>query len=1671
MQIYITRGGETYGPYSIEKIRQMLADGLCSPTDLAYVEGTEDWVSLNQILQTAGQEMQPHSSAQAFSPEEEPPVESSPIRDEKKSKLRKALDVTVLLVLVCAAIAAVYIIKGWGVGDDTQNAKTEPGQNSLPNDQKKKTSINQSRTNAPTEPVDSAGNNPDGSSNQNKAIGSIASYDPKFKFYVLNRGADNGIKVGDEYQVIRSGKPIGIIIVKQTQPTVAIAETVELFTQAQFKMGDKFVRSDKIAGVSESPTEGVKELPLLTRHLPDDPGAIMSLKLGKWLELLKEQPFMRDAMREGSVAPLFGPIVRGIESGEVKLAKKRSTYVWIKQLPAPPGAEANMLLCYVVPMDAGLEQLEPMISDELRANGQQVKQFNGANYRVIQNPAFPAAVFAFGKDNFAVAVINDSKNQPLGPQLFTGESGKNLRAWQKYATDLVFVGREKPVESVAIQDFVRNPSDVDIYMDISQLPTAMMGDDPDSKVAMEMLSESPFGFGMNFDQGSLTWNFTLYNQGFQETMNNLPAGLLGAIPQESIALAGVSVDMAKLAVFYKLGVLPFFVKNMPPEAFQEFEEGLSIVKSTTGYSVSELMGMLEGNMVLGWSGLNVRLSNLTKPTPKGVLGISCTSPQKAKDLFSTIDSTGALDQLNEYGLDVLIKDNQLFICSSHYRQAILDGKPLNDGTDPKIKLLSKNGLTLVATTDDLIDFAKFMEVPQDTLDAMELLERLALTGNFERGKQTYQFEFSLKDKQRNSLLALIDLVKPAATAVTERSELELLREKAEAGDADSQYDLALRYVFGDGVPQDYVKAIAWLRKAAEQNHSSAQNSLGLRYKNGQGVKADPKQAVYWWRKAASQGNKFAQNNLSDAFYNGQGVDKDLDEAIKWTKLAAEQGLAAAQTKLAWAYQNGLGVAQDYAVAMKWYRSATDQGDYGAQYNLALLYGNGQGVGRDISEALELFESVAESDHRLNDSAAQQIKILRALIGAGVAPDFDLSDVEQKAGKGDGLSQYHLGVIYNLGFGKKRDPEKALELYRKAAENRVAGAQFELGAIYYGGLGVEKDYRLAFALFQKAALQKHPKAQYNLALMYSQAQGLKRDLKESLKWLDQAMENADFDFGPKVYSDQKIIKHLLDEGLPSDFDPDDIKAKAEAGDAKAQYHLAMIYEVGIGFPPDRPASLRWFQEAAKKEVVGAQFKMGSYYHSGGPKIDPDLRKAVEMTFKAAKQGNLFAKHNLGIFYQDGIGVTRNPQEAIKWFREAAEGGFGEAQNHLGYCYDGGLNVVQDKQAAIKWYSLSAKQGHARALSNLASKYMSGEGVEKDFGIARRYLLESAQKGEPLAYINLGVIYQNGLGTPKNPAKAAKLYHRAATAKPGHPLGQRALAYLHANGIGLEKDLVQAYKWWKLASDAGDAASTQGLEQVRPLMSQIQIERAEKLVARIAGSGNQVRAPPNSFATTPATPSSQTRLIGNGTGFFITNDGFLITNHHVVEKGIKFKVRVESGAELPAKVVKLDKINDLALLKVQGDFKPMPLRASSEIELGDPVFTIGFPNVMYQGFSPKLTQGSVNSLAGIRDDTRYFQISAPVQPGNSGGALVDEFGNVIGVVSMRLNAKKMLEEGGFIPQNVNYAIKGSVVLRFLAEKKELKRKMMDPYNAGNNRSRRQVFRDARNSKVLVLVYGTK
>jgi S1-C subfamily serine protease len=170
-----------------------------------------------------------------------------------------------------------------------------------------------------------------------------------------------------------------------------------------------------------------------------------------------------------------------------------------------------------------------------------------------------------------------------------------------------------------------------------------------------------------------------------------------------------------------------------------------------------------------------------------------------------------------------------------------------------------------------------------------------------------------------------------------------------------------------------------------------------------------------------------------------------------------------------------------------------------------------------------------------------------------------------------------------------------------------------------------------------------------------------------------------------------------------------------------------------------------------------------------------------------------------------------------------------------------------------------------------------------------------------------------------------------------------------------------------------------------------------------------------------------LRGIGSGFFVTEDGYLITANHVVQNARKIKIKNSDGV-FTAEIARVDKADDLALLKISGKFKPLAISAG-DAQLGDPVFTVGFPNIVLQGTEPKYTDGKISSLAGVQDDPTEYQISVPIQPGNSGGPLVDMAGNVQGVIVAKLDDMAALNSSGTLPQNVNYALKGKYVREFL------------------------------------------
>ena len=206
----------------------------------------------------------------------------------------------------------------------------------------------------------------------------------------------------------------------------------------------------------------------------------------------------------------------------------------------------------------------------------------------------------------------------------------------------------------------------------------------------------------------------------------------------------------------------------------------------------------------------------------------------------------------------------------------------------------------------------------------------------------------------------------------------------------------------------------------------------------------------------------------------------------------------------------------------------------------------------------------------------------------------------------------------------------------------------------------------------------------------------------------------------------------------------------------------------------------------------------------------------------------------------------------------------------------------------------------------------------------------------------------------------------------------------------------------------------------------------LAGKKAFDTSTASSPPQSDIVAKLPESDELEV--SGSGFFVSTDGYFITNDHVVKNARRVKLKIGNDI-VPAKVVREDSVNDLALLKADGHFKALGISAA-DADLGQEVFTIGFPDIKLQGTQPKYTDGKVSSLAGLRDDPSEYQVSVPVQPGNSGGPLVDNAGNVRGVIVARLDDMAALRSVGSLPQNVNYAIKGAVLRGFLSQSPEIK-----------------------------------
>ena len=201
-------------------------------------------------------------------------------------------------------------------------------------------------------------------------------------------------------------------------------------------------------------------------------------------------------------------------------------------------------------------------------------------------------------------------------------------------------------------------------------------------------------------------------------------------------------------------------------------------------------------------------------------------------------------------------------------------------------------------------------------------------------------------------------------------------------------------------------------------------------------------------------------------------------------------------------------------------------------------------------------------------------------------------------------------------------------------------------------------------------------------------------------------------------------------------------------------------------------------------------------------------------------------------------------------------------------------------------------------------------------------------------------------------------------------------------------------------------------------------------------------------------NEPKSVTSGSGFFVSKLGHVVTNEHVIRNCRTVTVGDNADKQVAASVLEADRRNDLALLRISSTraasaetrslisklgvkklgIRVVPLASgglmrSEDIELGEKVLVAGFPFGEFYSDTIKVTGGMVSAVRGMGDDSAQFQIDAAVQPGNSGGPIYDENGNIVGVVVAQLNKLKVAKVTGSLPENVNFGIKASTVRQFL------------------------------------------
>ena len=493
--------------------------------------------------------------------------------------------------------------------------------------------------------------------------------------------------------------------------------------------------------------------------------------------------------------------------------------------------------------------------------------------------------------------------------------------------------------------------------------------------------------------------------------------------------------------------------------------------------------------------------------------------------------------------------------------------------------------------------------------------------------------------------------------------------------------------------------------------------------------------------------------------------------------------------------------------------------------------------------------------------------------------------------------------------------------------------------------------------------------------------------------------------------------------------------------EAPFYLGLMAHLGKGLPQDYKAAMEFYDAAAKMGYAPAMFRIGSL-HANGRGVPKDMSAANLMYKQAALLGDGISQYNLGLNLLTGAGAPKDPKEALFWFLLAKER----------------LVDQKDLDATEKNIRIAEALLTPEEASKVKSSTYGWKPTEtKLFATAPE--LRAWIGRPPWERVNGHTIYDVDelmvrLKMALGDDVAAEMPEMGVAGKGVEQDGWLLIGgctphncgWSHYNlAVNLSTYNVMACVRHEDRNTSGRQFMTYGGTGVTrtqwPVSDRERDDCADLTVAGLKGrmftpaSGQSRPIPAPQIAAAPpptSAPAPKAPERSSGSGYAVDASGTVVTNNHVVE-GCRVLAIRRGQQVVPATLVATDAKNDLAAVKgALPGLLPIKFRDGKGIRAADGVVAMGYPYAGLLATTPQVTTGTITALAGIGDDTRYLQISAPIQPGNSGGPLFDLSGNVVGTNAATLDALLVAKATGSVPQNINFAIKSGVVREFLDAK---------------------------------------